>query len=164
MAENIDKFNLYVGRVFGTLYKTHPRKTTIKIIEIIDDDYTTTHAQVGLMLSNDSKEEVRTVIDTVDWLDANGFIQYNPGASRGYKDFAQTVLTEKGLALLKIPSSLEKGKNLGSVLSGLVEEGKKGVKEAVTGKIKSAIGAIITKPELMTQAIETFQNNTSSII
>ncbi len=161
MADNIDKFNLYVGQVFGLLYSSHPLKNTIETSELLDDSFKTTHPTGGFeMLIEGANDELIIIGDTIDWLCDNGFISAKFHAVSGkMRTYTNVVLTQKGLALLKVPSSLKEGESLGSALSKYIEEGKEGAKEAVKDKIKGIISTIITKPGLMIQAVKEFAAN-----
>lgn len=128
---NINKFDEYVGRVFGILYESFPIPTDLNIGDVLGlpDLYSSS----GIPPEMDTEANIATY--SVIWLANTGYIKMTGNSGN---EFFDLTLTEKGLQVLKaIPGSLtQQSLPLGKQIAAAV---KSGAKETLRSLVNEAL-------------------------
>lgn len=116
---NIEKFDEYVGRIFGILYESFPIPIKLSVEQILDLDDTQ-----SVFNNPEFEHETLLVMHTIGWLAESKYI-YTGKVYDTYCEYA--VLTEGALLTLKsVPDTLkEKEKSLGMKCVDAVKSGSK---------------------------------------
>lgn len=122
MKNNIDKFDILVGRILGSLYSEFPIKTTLMPEKFgIKDSAADMLGEMDIKSSE--TDELIFFEASVGWLIENELII---AKSAGYGSYYDVRLTLKGLKLLKVvPESMrDDKKTLGDKLKELSKTGR----------------------------------------
>ena len=152
MESNIEKFNYYVGVLFGTLYSSFPCRERIDYLKIIGCQecpetyeggfYKGIHIKDGVR--QDLSKEISFVHETLHWLRETEYLIGTVEFSSSGRS-ATVTLSPKALEILKaIPSSVEsaqKGKTIGEELSDAIGSA---AKEKVSELAKKALSYLFT--------------------
>lgn len=143
---NIERFNYFVGLIFGRLQREFPRKVQAFSPEILgatECDETTSGAGrwTGIHLRDgekvDLKEELEFLWSTLTWLKETGYLIGTVDATHGGR-VATVTLSPKALEVLKaVPSTLDGKETLGEQLEGAL-------KSAAKDKIAELAGSGLT--------------------
>lgn len=126
---NIDKFDEYAGRILGLLYNSFPVPMDLAVPEVLD--LAEMYNDGGLPPECD--EDFSIAACTISWLQDAGYINFK--GSNGC-DFFLSVLTEKGLEVLKsTPESLSPSSaSLGQQINSTMKAGGKEVLRALVNQ------------------------------
>ncbi len=112
-AENIDRFNKIASETFAMLYSYFPQGCNFG-----PEDFDIPKDQFGGV----TREDAAFVFSTVKWLEEEGYLRTKGASLAG--DFHGTVLTGKGLAVLKlVPDALANPAPLGEQIQAAVKSG-----------------------------------------
>jgi hypothetical protein len=130
---NIELFDIYTGKIFGSLYQTFPTQRDLGAWEFISYSKSrSTQKQQEAFI-----KRVEFILSTAQWLADAGYIRTTGRYDK--KDALQNVvLTAQGmLALKSLPKSLSKGASIGDRLSKFSKEESR---EAFRGLVTEALG------------------------
>ncbi|MCT8863442.1 hypothetical protein [Shewanella xiamenensis] len=152
MENNIEKFNYYVGTIFGTLYSSFPCRENIEYLKIINCEEcpeTWEHGiYTGIYVKDGTKQylanEINFLHETLNWLYETEYLIGSVGLSASGK-YATVTLSPKALEILKvIPESIDEiisGKSIGDELSDALGSA---AKEKVIDLAKKALSYLFT--------------------
>ncbi|MDG6398687.1 hypothetical protein QCD79_01645 [Pseudomonas quasicaspiana] len=129
---NIELFDTYTGKIFGSLYKTFPTPRDLGASEFIDYAKIRNNEQHAAFI-----KRVEFILSTAQWLADSGYIRTN-GRYEDRDALKNVVLTAQGmLALKSLPKSLRTGPSIGESLSKFSKEESK---EVFRGLVTEALG------------------------
>ena len=123
----MEKFNLLVGLLFGTLYEKFPVPLRINPEQFLDQT-------IGKDDEEGSFDFMEYFDSTVKWLETAGYIWVTQDLSDDGGAEFEVVLSEKGLETLRrVPKSLEGAASLGERLSNFARS-----------KTSEAVGTLVS--------------------
>lgn len=144
--ENFDKFNYYVGQIFGLLVVAFPRRVDLNMVHMIGaEQCPETYVSgrwTGKYLLNgsveDLKDELEFVYDTIRWLYDTGYLIGHVGASQIGRQVVVTLSPQTLEILKKMPTSVSApGRTLGQEIATAAKSAAKAKLAELGGKALS---------------------------
>ncbi|BFN28461.1 hypothetical protein PSCT_01883 [Pseudomonas sp. SCT] len=138
-VSNIERFDELTGQVLAALYADFPMPIRLSPDKFVAEWWVTNEHIGAPVASRDTK----FFTATVSWLAEAGYLRYEALDPTQLHGFANTVLTAKGLELLKaIPDSLggSFGERLGEVAA---TEGREGLRALVSQVLSAGVNLMV---------------------
>jgi len=137
--KNIDRFNLYAGKILSELYTNFPMPKDLDCLKITTGNSVVDKYGQGFSHENlqevAENSEVKFAIHTINWLESAGYFTIVRKSNLNII-FYECVLTTKALEVLNaVPESLES--SLGAELTDAVKEVSK---DATSATIANLVG------------------------
>jgi hypothetical protein len=139
MAKNIERFDTSVLFILEYLYDQFPKKNSFDSMIISKEKFDLIYGK-GKLAPDGSLGFLNVLAETIVWLSDEGYIRYL--SHKSPHQFNGVVLSEKGLNLLRKPSSINKAKAWIDVCK---EEFRKGTKAGIQQVGKELFKKSITK-------------------
>jgi hypothetical protein len=142
MSKNIERFDTSVLFILEYLYEQFPKKNTFDSMGVGKQKFDLIYGE-GKLDHDGTLGFLNVLSETIVWLSEEGYIRYS--LHRPPHSFNQVVLSEKGLSLLRRPSSLDKSKAWIQVCKEEFEKGTiSGIKKVSEGLLKKGFEKIIS--------------------